>query len=85
MFVHGSTATSNAAIQHFRFFCAERLLPGSWVLEIVDLDDSPEAAKQHGILVTPAVIMRAGNVVRKIVGDFHNEQRVVDELKLTQI
>jgi len=82
LFIRGATPASNTAIHQFRHFCADRFETGRWVLEIVDLQDTPDAAREHAVFVTPTVVMRAGSVTRKIVGDLRNEAAVAAELRL---
>ncbi len=82
MYVTGSTATSNATIEHFRHFCEDRWA-NRYVLEVVDLHDDPAAAAERGVFVTPTLLVEIEGKTRKLVGDFGNATAVAQELGLS--
>lgn len=82
LFVSGTTSRSARAIQNIRTLCEERLY-GRYDLEVIDIYQHPEQMKPEQILVTPTLVKKLPEPVRKIIGDLSDRQRVLVALELT--
>jgi circadian clock protein KaiB len=81
LYVAGATRQSLQAIRSIRLLCEERLL-GRYVLEVVDVYQQPQLARDDQILAVPTLIKRLPMPLRKLVGDLSNKERVLLGLDL---
>jgi circadian clock protein KaiB len=82
LFITGTTARSSRAIANLRRVCEERLR-GEYDLEVVDIYQHPDAAKQYQILAAPTLVKMLPLPLRRIIGDLANEERVLAGLGLS--
>jgi circadian clock protein KaiB len=82
LFITGTTARSSRAIANLRRVCEERL-HGAYDLEVVDIYQHPDAAKQYQILAAPTLVKMLPLPLRRIIGDLANEERVLAWLGLS--
>jgi circadian clock protein KaiB len=76
LYVTGITPRSLRAIQNIRALCEENL-KGRYELEVVDVYQCPEQVRADQIIVTPTLIKRLPEPVRRLLGDLSNEERVL--------
>ena len=84
LYVGGMTPNSLRAIENIRNICAEHL-EGRHQLEIVDIYQQPELAKEKQIIVTPTLIMELPLPGRRIIGDMTGFLKLLfrrDDMKL---
>jgi circadian clock protein KaiB len=81
LFVTGTTARSARAITNLRRVCEERLR-GEYDLEVVDIYQRPEAAKEYQVVAAPTLVKLLPLPLRRIIGDLADEQRVLAGLDL---
>jgi circadian clock protein KaiB len=81
LFVTGTTSKSARAIANLRRLCEERLR-GEYDLEVVDIYQHPEAAREHQIVAAPTLLKVLPLPLRRIIGDLANEERVLAGLDL---
>jgi circadian clock protein KaiB len=81
LYVTGMTPRSTLAIQNIKKICEERL-KGRYELEVVDIYQNPERAKEAELVAAPTLIKRLPLPLRKLVGDMSNTQRVLIGLNL---
>jgi circadian clock protein KaiB len=81
LFVTGSTPRSARSIFNIRKVCEERLL-GRYKLEVVDIYQQPELARQEQIIAAPTLIKELPAPLRKLVGDLSDQERVLMGLDL---
>lgn len=81
LFVTGTTPRSTRAISNVRRVCEERLR-GAYSLEVIDIYQSPQAAKEHQIVAVPTLIKVLPQPLRRIIGDLANLERVLAGLDL---
>ncbi len=67
LFIAGQSASSRAAVALVHDLC-ERLAPGAYRLEVVDVYQDPELARGEGVTVTPTLIRRRPEPSRRAVG-----------------
>lgn len=81
LFVTGSTAQSTEAILNIRSICDE-YLEGRVDLEVIDIYQQPERAKESQILASPTLIRLLPLPLRRIVGDLSDKARVLHGLEI---
>jgi circadian clock protein KaiB len=84
LYVTGSTPRSARSIFNIRKLCEERLL-GRYQLEVVDIYQQPEMARQEQIVAAPTLIKKLPLPLRKLVGDLSDEERVLTGLDLKPV
>jgi len=83
LFIAGMSPRSVAAIRSIRRICDE-YLPGTHVLEIVDLYRQPARAGEEQIVAAPALIKKRPLPLRRIIGNLTDENRVMAALGMKQ-
>jgi circadian clock protein KaiB len=81
LFITGSTPRSARSIYNIRNFCDDRL-HGRYKLEVVDIYQQPELARQEQIIAAPTLIKELPRPLRRLVGDLSDTERVVAGLDL---
>jgi circadian clock protein KaiB len=81
LYVAGATRQSSRAIQSIQAICEERL-HGQYELEVVDVYQHPDAAREDQVLALPTLIKRLPVPLRQLIGDLSNTQRVLRGLDL---
>jgi circadian clock protein KaiB len=76
LYVAGHTANSRAALANLHHIC-ETYLAGHYLLEVIDLTQTPQLAAGDQILAIPTLVRRLPEPVKKIIGDLSNEDRVL--------
>ncbi|MFO7803109.1 MAG: circadian clock KaiB family protein [Desulfovermiculus sp.] len=81
LFVSGSTSRSQQAIQNLKQICEEHL-QGMYKIEVIDVTENPEKAKQSQILAVPTLIKELPPPLRKLVGDLSVKDKVLEGLDI---
>lgn len=81
LFVTGSTARSQQAIQNIRQICEEHL-QGQYQLEVIDVSQDPDLAREYQILAVPTLLKELPPPLRKIVGDLSEKEKVLEGLDI---
>ena len=81
LYVTGQTKNSRNAINNLQKICEEHL-HGRYRIEIIDLLENPQLAKEDQILAVPTLIKKLPASVGKIIGDLSNTERVLVGLDL---
>jgi circadian clock protein KaiB len=81
LFVTGTTPRSTRSILNIRNFC-DRFLEGHYELEVVDIYQQPTAARDEQIIAAPTLIKSLPLPLRRLVGDFSDQDRVAAGLDL---
>lgn len=76
LYVTGMTPRSVRAIDNIKKLCAEHL-QGHYELEVVDLYQQPQLAKDEQIIAAPTLIKKLPPPLRRIIGDMSNTERVL--------
>lgn len=84
LFVTGITPQSSRAIANIKKICEEHL-KGRYELEVVDLYQQPQLAKEEQILAAPTLIKKLPLPLRRIIGDLSNSERLIVGLDLQKI
>ena len=81
LYVAGQTRNSIKAFVNLRRIC-EEYLEGRHRIELIDLLENPQLAKEHEILAAPTLVRRFPLPVKKIIGDLSKTERVLAGLDL---
>lgn len=81
LFVTGVTPRSTRAIANIREIC-EKYLKGRYRLEVVDIYQQPELAREEQIVAAPTLIKKFPLPLRRFIGDLSNEERILSGLNV---
>src|SRR5580765_5307778 len=84
LFVAGQTPKSIRAFANLKVLCEEHL-NGRYQIEVIDLLEHPEMARGDQIVAIPTLVIKLPQVVRRIIGDLSNTDRVLVGLALQQV
>jgi circadian clock protein KaiB len=83
LYVTGATARSARAIANIKALC-ERLVPGEYRLEVVDIYQQPELARNAQLVAAPTLLKSRPPPERRLVGDLSDQARVIAGLGLRE-
>lgn len=81
LFVTGQTERSLRAVSNLRRLCEEHL-KGQFDLEVVDISQQPVLAVESQVIAAPTLIKSMPLPLRRLVGDFSDQERVIVGLDL---
>lgn len=81
LYVTGTTPNSRRAIENVRRICEEHL-KGRYELEIIDIYQQPELAKQGQIVAAPTLVKKLPLPLRKFIGDMSHTEKILLGLEL---
>jgi circadian clock protein KaiB len=81
LYITGTTPRSSRAIENLRRFC-ETHLQGRYTLEVIDIYQHPEAARDQQIIAAPTLIKLLPNPLRRIIGDLSQTENIFYGLDL---
>jgi circadian clock protein KaiB len=81
LYVTGATARSARAIANIKTLC-ERLVPGAYRLEVVDIYQQPELARDAQLVAAPTLLKSRPPPERRLVGDLSDVEGVIAGLGL---
>jgi circadian clock protein KaiB len=81
LYVTGQTPRSQRSIENLRTLC-EKYLKGQFDLEVIDIYQQPALAAEGQIIAAPTLIKTMPLPLRRLVGDFSDQARVVLGLDL---
>lgn len=76
LYVTGQTPRSVQSVENLKKLC-EKYLKGRFKLEVVDIYQQPALAAEGQIIAAPTVIKLMPLPLRRLVGDFSDQNRVV--------
>jgi circadian clock protein KaiB len=76
LYVAGQTAKSIAAFANLKKIC-EEYLKGSYRIEVIDLLETPQLARDDQILALPTLVRKLPPPLKKIIGDLSNKEKVL--------
>lgn len=82
LYVTGRTRRSERASVNLRRLCEERLAPGTWHIEVVDVLDHPSRAETDRVIATPTVIRTQPMPRRRVIGDLSIAEQAAHALDL---
>ena len=81
LYVSGITPRSTTAIANVKRICEEEL-PERYDLEIIDIYQQPNRARQDQIVAVPTLVKMDPMPVSRLVGDMSDRRRVLKGLSL---
>jgi circadian clock protein KaiB len=84
LYVAGQSPKSIRAFANLKILC-EQHLKGRYRIEVVDLLENPQMARGGQIIALPALVVKLPQVVRQIIGDLSNTDRVLIGLALQKV
>jgi circadian clock protein KaiB len=81
LYVTGMTTRSINAVENIKQIVEEKL-PGCYELEVIDIYQHPELAKNEHIIATPTLIKKFPLPMQNIIGDMSDKKRVILDLDL---
>jgi circadian clock protein KaiB len=76
LYVTGSTPNSLHALQNLRRMLDEHA-PGGYRLEVIDIYQHPERAREAQLLAAPTLVKEQPLPVRRLIGNMSDESRVL--------
>jgi circadian clock protein KaiB len=84
LYVAGQTPKSVTAFTNLKKLC-EEYLPGRYCIEIIDLLQNPNLAKQDEIMAIPTLVRKLPPPIRQIIGDLSNQEKVLIGLDIREV
>jgi circadian clock protein KaiB len=81
LYVSGSTLKSTLAVENIKRIC-EQHLKDRYDLEVIDIYQQPNLAREQQIVAVPTLIKRLPFPLRRLVGDLSNLKKVLFGLDL---
>ncbi len=81
LYVTGMTTRSAEAIATIRDICRERL-QGRYDLEVIDIYQHPQLAKEEQIIAAPTLVKRLPAPLRRFIGALSDRERILVGLDL---
>src|SRR5215472_6492850 len=81
LYVTGATPRSTRAITNLRKLCDD-YLPGKYVLEVIDIYQRPELAREVQIIAAPTLIKSFPLPLKKFIGDMSNIRNLLAGLEI---
>jgi len=81
LYVTGATPKSTAAITNLRKLCDDHL-PGQYELEVIDVYQRPEMAREGQIIAAPTLVRSFPLPLRRFIGDMSNTQNLLAGLEI---
>jgi circadian clock protein KaiB len=82
LYIAGQTHKSAAAITNLRRLCEENLA-GVYSIEVIDLVQTPELARDDQIVAIPTLVRRLPKPERNVIGDLSDADRVLGGLQIS--
>ena len=82
LYISGVTARSTRAILNLKALCNE-YLPGRFQLDVIDIYQQPELAKDEQIVAAPTLIKTLPLPLRRFIGDMSRSDRLLLGLGLS--
>jgi circadian clock protein KaiB len=84
LYVAGQTPKSIEAFANLKEIC-ETHLKGKYIINVIDLVQNPELAKEDQILAIPTLVRKLPEPVKKIIGTLANEEKVLVGLEINPV
>ncbi|MGZ7068306.1 MAG: circadian clock KaiB family protein [Methanobacterium sp.] len=84
LYVAGQTPKSIEAFRNLKRI-TENHLKGKYRIEVIDLRENPELAKDEQILALPTLVRKLPEPIKKIIGTLADEEKVLVGLDVIQL
>ncbi|HEY9613521.1 circadian clock KaiB family protein [Allocoleopsis sp.] len=76
LYVAGQTPKSLKAFANLKKICQEHL-NGQYRIEVIDLMENPNLAKQNQIVALPTLVRKLPEPMKVIIGDLSNQEKIL--------
>jgi circadian clock protein KaiB len=83
LYVTGSSARSEAAIENLHRICKDEL-NDCYELEVIDVIKRPDLAEKDRILATPTLVKQLPPPLRRVIGDLSDKDKVLLGLEVRE-
>jgi circadian clock protein KaiB len=83
LYVSNHTPRSVAAFTNLKRMCEEHL-PGNYRIEVIDLLEQPQLAREDQIVAIPTVVRRSPLPPRTVIGDLSSAEKTLRGLQLCE-
>jgi circadian clock protein KaiB len=83
LYVAGSSSKSTRAIVNAKAIC-DKHLKGFYDLEVIDLFQQPQRAKEDQVLAVPTLVKREPEPLRRFIGDLGNHAAIIAGLGISK-
>lgn len=84
LFVAGNSPKSSQAIETIHEIC-ENKLQGRYSLEVIDIYQQPELAREAQVVAAPTLIKTLPQPLRRVIGNLSSKERILIGLDLHEI
>ncbi|MDZ7634005.1 MAG: circadian clock KaiB family protein [Bacteroidales bacterium] len=84
LFITGTTSKSVLALTNLKKIC-EEYLKGRYDLEVIDLYQKPDMARDEQIIAAPTLIKKLPLPFRRIIGDMSDIEKVLIGLEIKKL
>ena len=84
LYVSGKGWLSARARENLERLCREHI-QDHYHIHVIDLQEDPALAREHGIVATPMVVREAPVPIRKMCGDFSDVERALYSLQFARL
>ena len=81
LYINGSTLKSKLAVKNIKQVC-EQHLKGRYDLEVIDIYQQPNLARDEQIVAVPTLIKQLPRPLRRLIGDLSDHNKVLFGLDL---
>ena len=81
LYITGMTPNCRRAVENVKCIC-EKHLTNRYQLEIVDMYQAPEMAKEDQIIASPTLVRKSPGPIKRLIGDMSNTEKVLKGLDL---
>jgi circadian clock protein KaiB len=76
LYITGQSSLSSAAVRNLLHCCQDHM-QGSYDIQVIDICQQPELARQAQIIATPTLVKARPVPIRKLVGNLGNQHQVL--------
>ncbi|KKD36611.1 circadian clock KaiB family protein [Limnoraphis robusta] len=84
LYVAGHTDRSIKAFENLKKVC-EEYLREQYNIEVIDLLENPQIAKQDQIIALPTLVRKLPTPFKKIIGDLSNKEKILVGLEIHKV
>ena len=76
LYISGASARSTRAVLNIKLLCEEHLR-NRYVLEVVDIYQQPERAREGQVVASPTLVKHLPLPIRRFIGDLSNKEKLL--------
>lgn len=81
LYIAGLSFRSTEAVNVVKMMCEEQL-PGQYELEVIDIYQHPELARQGQVVAVPTLVRESPPPLRRLIGNLANRERLLTGLDI---